>query len=208
METFAKHMGVNVIRVNAEERFLDALKGETDPERKRKIIGRLFVEVFEEEAAKLPGIRWLAQGTIYPDVIESAGREDRQGARHQEPSQRRRPAGEDESEAARAAARAVQGRSAQARRRARPAARDGVSPSVPGPGPGRAHPRRSDEAIRGPAAQGRRDLHRRAAQARSLRSHEPGVRRVPAGALGRRDGRRASLRLRDRAALRSRRSTS
>lgn len=73
METFAKHMGVRVIRVNAEARFLDALKGEADPERKRKIIGRLFVEVFEEEAAKLPGIRWLAQGTIYPDVIESAG---------------------------------------------------------------------------------------------------------------------------------------
>jgi GMP synthase (glutamine-hydrolysing) len=73
METFAKHMGVRVIRVNAEERFLSALKGETDPERKRKIIGRLFVEVFEEESAKLSGIRWLAQGTIYPDVIESAG---------------------------------------------------------------------------------------------------------------------------------------
>src|SRR5262249_22480875 len=73
METFAKHMGVRVIRVNAEERFLRELKGETDPERKRKIIGRLFVEVFEEQAAKLQGIQWLAQGTIYPDVIESAG---------------------------------------------------------------------------------------------------------------------------------------
>jgi GMP synthase (glutamine-hydrolysing) len=73
METFAKHMGVRVIRVNAEERFLAALKGEADPERKRKIIGRLFVEVFEEESSKLQGIRWLAQGTIYPDVIESAG---------------------------------------------------------------------------------------------------------------------------------------
>ncbi len=73
METFGKHMGVRVIRVNAEERFLTALKGEVDPERKRKIIGRLFVEVFEEEAAKLQGIRYLAQGTIYPDVIESAG---------------------------------------------------------------------------------------------------------------------------------------
>jgi len=73
METFGRHMGVKVIRVNAEERFLEALKGEADPERKRKIIGRLFVEVFEEQAAKLPGIRWLAQGTIYPDVIESAG---------------------------------------------------------------------------------------------------------------------------------------
>jgi GMP synthase (glutamine-hydrolysing) len=73
METFARHMGVRVIRVDAEERFLTALKGEVDPERKRKIIGRLFVEVFEEQAAKLQGIRWLAQGTIYPDVIESAG---------------------------------------------------------------------------------------------------------------------------------------
>ena len=73
METFAKHMGVRVIRVNAEDRFLAALKGEVDPERKRKIIGRLFVEVFEEESSKLQGIKWLAQGTIYPDVIESAG---------------------------------------------------------------------------------------------------------------------------------------
>jgi GMP synthase (glutamine-hydrolysing) len=73
METFAKHMGVKVIRVNAEQRFLDALKGEADPERKRKIIGRLFVEVFEEEAAKLDDVQFLAQGTIYPDVIESAG---------------------------------------------------------------------------------------------------------------------------------------
>src|SRR4030095_2735089 len=73
METFAKHMGVKVIRVDAEDRFLEALRGENDPERKRKIIGRLFVEVFEEQAAKLQGIRWLAQGTIYPDVIESAG---------------------------------------------------------------------------------------------------------------------------------------
>ena len=73
MSTFAGNMGVRVIRVNAAGRFLDALRGETDPERKRKIIGRLFVEVFEEEAHRLEGIRWLAQGTIYPDVIESAG---------------------------------------------------------------------------------------------------------------------------------------
>ena len=73
MATFAEHMGVKVVRVNAAERFLAALRGEGDPERKRKIIGRLFVEVFEEEAARLEGIRWLAQGTIYPDVIESAG---------------------------------------------------------------------------------------------------------------------------------------
>ena len=73
MQTFAQHMGVQVIRVDAENRFLDALKGVEDPEAKRKIIGRLFIDVFDEEAAKLEGVRWLAQGTIYPDVIESAG---------------------------------------------------------------------------------------------------------------------------------------
>ncbi|MGB5728166.1 MAG: glutamine-hydrolyzing GMP synthase [Thiogranum sp.] len=73
MATFAEHMGVRVIRVDAEKRFLTALENETDPERKRKIIGNLFVEVFEEESEKLKNARWLAQGTIYPDVIESAG---------------------------------------------------------------------------------------------------------------------------------------
>src|SRR5882672_160318 len=73
MQTFAKHMGVRVVRVNAEERFLEALAGVTDPEAKRKIIGRLFIEIFDEEAHRLSGIDWLAQGTIYPDVIESAG---------------------------------------------------------------------------------------------------------------------------------------
>jgi GMP synthase (glutamine-hydrolysing) len=73
MAVFAKHLGVRVIRVNAEARFLAALAGVTDPEAKRKIIGRLFVEVFDEEAAKIDGVGWLAQGTIYPDVIESAG---------------------------------------------------------------------------------------------------------------------------------------
>ncbi len=73
MATFAQHMGVRVLRVDAEQRFLDALAGENDPEKKRKIIGGLFVEIFEEEAQKLTNANWLAQGTIYPDVIESAG---------------------------------------------------------------------------------------------------------------------------------------
>jgi len=73
MATFAEHMGVNVIRVNAEQRFLEALRGEADPEAKRKIIGRMFIEVFDEQSAKLADVKWLAQGTIYPDVIESAG---------------------------------------------------------------------------------------------------------------------------------------
>src|SRR5690606_10024159 len=72
MDMFAKNMGVKVIRVNAEERFLSRLAGVTDPEAKRKIIGNTFIEVFDEEAAKLTDVQWLAQGTIYPDVIESA----------------------------------------------------------------------------------------------------------------------------------------
>ncbi|MCF6322713.1 MAG: glutamine-hydrolyzing GMP synthase [Gammaproteobacteria bacterium] len=73
MAIFAEHMGVKVIRVDAEARFLTALEGIDDPEKKRKIIGNLFIEVFEEEAEKLKNVKWLAQGTIYPDVIESAG---------------------------------------------------------------------------------------------------------------------------------------
>ena len=73
MATFAENLGVRVIRVNAEERFLSALKGVADPEQKRMIIGGLFIEIFEEEAKKLGDVRWLGQGTIYPDVIESAG---------------------------------------------------------------------------------------------------------------------------------------
>jgi GMP synthase (glutamine-hydrolysing) len=73
MATMHEHMGVNVIRVDAGARYFAALSGAADPEAKRKIIGRLFIEIFDEESAKLEGIRWLAQGTIYPDVIESAG---------------------------------------------------------------------------------------------------------------------------------------
>ena len=73
MSTFAQHLGVHVIRVDAGARFLAALAGVTDPEAKRKIIGRTFIEVFDEEAHHLKNVRFLAQGTIYPDVIESAG---------------------------------------------------------------------------------------------------------------------------------------
>lgn len=73
METFAKNLGVKVIHVDAGAEFMKHLAGVSDPEQKRKIIGREFVEVFQREAAKLPQAKWLAQGTIYPDVIESAG---------------------------------------------------------------------------------------------------------------------------------------
>jgi GMP synthase (glutamine-hydrolysing) len=73
MQTFAANLGVKVIHIDASARFMSALAGVTDPEQKRKIIGREFVHVFQEEAAKIPNAKWLAQGTIYPDVIESAG---------------------------------------------------------------------------------------------------------------------------------------
>jgi GMP synthase (glutamine-hydrolysing) len=73
IDTFGKHMGMRLIAIDARERFMTALAGVVDPEDKRKIIGREFVHVFQEEAAKLPNAKWLAQGTIYPDVIESAG---------------------------------------------------------------------------------------------------------------------------------------
>jgi GMP synthase (glutamine-hydrolysing) len=73
METFGRNLGVKVIHVDASEQFLGKLAGVTDPEQKRRIIGGEFVEVFQAEAAKIPQAKWLAQGTIYPDVIESAG---------------------------------------------------------------------------------------------------------------------------------------
>jgi GMP synthase (glutamine-hydrolysing) len=72
MDMFAKNMGVRVIRVNAEEQFLGKLAGVNDPEKKRKIIGGTFIDVFDAEATRLKDVKWLAQGTIYPDVIESA----------------------------------------------------------------------------------------------------------------------------------------
>lgn len=72
MEMFGDKFGLNIIRVDAEDRFLDALKGIADPEAKRKMIGKVFVDVFDDESKKLTNVKWLAQGTIYPDVIESA----------------------------------------------------------------------------------------------------------------------------------------
>ena len=73
MDMFARNLGVNVIHVDASGEFMRKLAGVTDPEQKRKIIGAEFVEVFQQEAGKRQNARWLAQGTIYPDVIESAG---------------------------------------------------------------------------------------------------------------------------------------
>jgi GMP synthase (glutamine-hydrolysing) len=80
LETFARHMHVKVVHVDAADEFYRALEGVADPEQKRKIIGRHFVEVFQREAAKVKNAKWLAQGTIYPDVIESAGAKTRKAA--------------------------------------------------------------------------------------------------------------------------------
>jgi GMP synthase (glutamine-hydrolysing) len=80
MDTFARHMHLKVMHVDASEDFLSALKGVSDPEDKRKIIGRLFVEIFQQKAKRLKGAKWLAQGTIYPDVIESAGAKTRKAS--------------------------------------------------------------------------------------------------------------------------------
>lgn len=73
MAMFGDNFGLNIIRIDAEDRFLDELKGVDEPEAKRKIIGKVFVDIFDEESKKLTNAKWLAQGTIYPDVIESAG---------------------------------------------------------------------------------------------------------------------------------------
>jgi GMP synthase (glutamine-hydrolysing) len=80
MQTFARNLGVKVVQVNASAQFLEKLRGVTDPEQKRKIIGREFVEVFQREAGKVKNAKWLAQGTIYPDVIESAGAKTKKAA--------------------------------------------------------------------------------------------------------------------------------
>jgi GMP synthase (glutamine-hydrolysing) len=72
MEMFAENMGVKVIRANAQDQFLEGLKGISDPEQKRKVIGNTFIDVFDAESQKIPNVNFLAQGTIYPDVIESA----------------------------------------------------------------------------------------------------------------------------------------
>jgi len=74
MEMFARNLGVKVIRVDAAPKFMSELAGVTDPEAKRKIIGKEFVEIFQSESSKIKNAKWLAQGTIYPDVIESAGK--------------------------------------------------------------------------------------------------------------------------------------
>ena len=159
MATFAEHMGVQVIRVDAEQRFLKALAGEADPEKKRKIIGRMFVEVFDEQAAKLKDIQVARAGHDLSGRHRIGGSEDRQGACHQVAPQRGRLAEAHEAQVARAAARTVQGRSPKDGRRVGAAQGDGASPSVSGARTRRAHFGRSSQIACGSVAPRRCDLH-------------------------------------------------
>ena len=99
-------MNLNVIGADASSEFISGLSGVTEPEAKRKIIGRLFIETFDKYAKQIEGARWLAQGTIYPDVIESAGIE---GIASKIKSQRGRAAGEDGPQDRRTSENALQG---------------------------------------------------------------------------------------------------
>ena len=190
---FRDHYNIPLIHADASEKFLKALDGVTDPETKRKTIGALFIDVFEAEAKKIGGAAFLAQGTLYPDVIEFGLLHRRPQRHHQEPSQCRRPARAHEHEAGRAAARAVQGRGEGARPRARPAARPGEPPSVPRPGPRHPHPRQHHQGEARPAAPGRRRLSRRDPQGRAVRRDLAGLRGAAAGADRGGDGGRADV---------------
>ena len=160
---FGDHFGLNIVHVEGEQRFLDALAGESDPEAKRKIIGRVFVEVFDEEALKLDDVKWLAQGTIYPDVIESAA--SATGKAHVIKSHHNVGGLPKEMKMARLS-RCVSCSKTKYVRSARtgPAVRHALPSPVPGPRPWRARAGRSEERVLRPAASCGRYLHRRAAQ--------------------------------------------
>jgi len=209
MQTFAEQMHVKVIGVDASEAFLGCLAGVTDPEAKRKIIGREFVEVFTKEAAKLKQAKWLAQGTIYPDVIESGGAKTKKATTIKSHHN-------------------VGGLPATLGLKLLEPLRElfkdevrelGVALGLPHdmvhrhpfPGPGLGVRILGEVArLRRAAPSCRRDLHRGAARHHRCRQRqdlvpadEPGLRGVPAGEVGRGDGRWPHLRLRGRAPRRA-----
>ena len=141
---FKGHYNIPLVHVNAETLFLSGLAGVTDPEAKRKFIGKTFIDVFEDEAKKVGGAEFLAQGTLYPDVIESVSFTGGPVGDDQEPPQCRGASRTHEHATRRAAARAVQGRGSRAWPRTG-LARDFRRPaSFPGPGPRDKDPRRGD----------------------------------------------------------------
>ena len=190
-----KNMGLNVKGVKAGDKFLGDLAGVSDPETKRKIIGRDFVEVFNEETIRIEDVRWLAQGTIYPDVIESVSVNGPLGDdQSRPPTQRQAGCPKDAPRDRRPLRLALQGRGAPCRSVARDLRAAHRAPSLPGarpcdPYPGRHHARKG----RDPAGRGQ-NLHRRPARCRTLRQGMAGGGYSAPGEERRRDGRRANLR--------------
>ena len=191
---FRDHYNIPLVHVDASKQFLDALAGVSDPETKRKTIGKHFIDVFEAEARKIGGAEFLAQGTLYPDVIESVsftggpsvtikshhnvgGLPERMNMKLVEPL---RELFKDEVRAL-------------GRELGLPDAFVGRHP-FPGAGPRHPHPRRDHAGEARHPAQGRCDLSRRDPQGRALRRDLAGLRRAAPGAHRRRDGRRAHLR--------------
>ena len=196
VDLFRHHYNIPLVHVDASKQFLGELAGVTDPEIKRKTIGRLFIDVFDAEAKKIGGADFLAQGTLYPDVIESVsftggpsvtikshhnvgGLPERMNMKLVEPL---RELFKDE-------VRVLGPRTRPARNLRRP-------PSVPGPRPRHPLPRRHHEGKARHPAQGRRRLYRPDPQSRPLRQDLAGLCRAAAGEDRRRDGRRPHLRIR------------
>ncbi len=188
VRTFRDAIGLRLDFVDASARFLEALAGVEDPERKRKIIGELFVRVFEEEARKIPGVGFLAQGTLYPDVIESVSFKGPSAVIKSHHNVGGLPE-TDAPEARRAAARAVQGRGARAGAGARgpvPRPRAAAVPGARSRGP---HHRAGHRGAAAHPPGGRRDRRRGDPRGRALRVDLAVVRRPSPDQDGRRDGR-------------------
>ncbi len=200
---FRDHYNIPLIHVDASDEFLGALAGVSDPEAKRKIIGRVFIDIFDREAGRIEGATFLAQGTLYPDVIESVSAT---GGPSVVIKSHHNVGGLPET----MTLKLLESRSASlfkdevqgAGRRTRPASRLCRPASVSGAGPGHPHPRRNHARQGGDVAAGRRPFPRRDPQGWPLRRHLAGLRRAPAGEERRGDGRRSHLRERPGAARR------
>ncbi len=207
MDTFARNLGVQVIHVDATDEIHAAARRRRGSGGQAQDHWRLNSStVFKQRGSKTDQRRRqrsqvARSGHDLSRRHRVRRRQDQEGAHDQVAPQRRRTARDAAPEAARAAARVVQGRGARAGPGTRAPARHPLAPPLPRPRARRADPGRGQARARRPAAPRRRDLHRRAARGRALPVRHPaGLRRVPAGALGRRDGRRPDLRLRGRAA--------
>ena len=207
VDLFRHHYNIPLVHVDASKLFLGELAGVTDPEEKRKTIGRLFIDVFDAEAKKIGGADFLAQGTLYPDVIESVsftgGPSVTIKSHHNVgglPARMNMKLVEPLRELFKDEVRVLGPRTRPARNLRRP-------PPVPRPGPRDPLPRRHHEGEARHPAQGRCGLYRRDPQGRPLRHDLAGLRRAAAGEDRRRDGRRPHLRLRRAACAPSPRPT-